>query len=266
MKVLFIGDICGRIGRKAVAELLPKLKKEHEPDLVIANADNTAHGTGITLETLHELLGYGIDFLSNGDHAFDKDNDLEEIYNGGLPIVRPANFPPICPGKGYSVIKTKAGDVLFINLAGRVFMKQHYDCPFREADNILANFAKQSLSAIIVDIHAEATAEKVALRHYLDGRVSAILGTHTHIMTADAGITDKKTAYITDVGVTGAGNTAVLGGIEKSESIRYFLSQIKYHHILPETGDAEMDAVLLEINADGKTEKITPIIEKVNIN
>ena len=220
MKILFIGDIAGKIGREAVRKILPKVKKKYGVDVVIANADNIAHGKGATRTTINDLITSGVDYFSNGDHAFDQPSQIQDVYESKLPIVRPANFPPNNPGKGYGLINVPGKNpILLINLVGRVFMKSDYDCPFREIDNILANFAKQKLSAIIVDIHAEATSEKIAMKYYLDGRVSAVVGTHTHVMTADQEVTGAGTAYITDVGMTGAGNTSVLG-VAKDEIIK----------------------------------------------
>lgn len=265
MKILFIGDVAGKIGRQTVREILPKIKKDLKVDIVIANADNIAHGKGSTRSTINDLIECGVDFFSNGDHAFDQPGQIDDVFSGDLPIIRPANFPPTCPGKGYALINVPGKDpILLINIVGRVFMKGDYDCPFREIDNILANFAKQKISAIIVDVHAEATSEKMAMKYYLDGRVSIIVGTHTHIMTADHGITEAGTAYITDVGMTGAGNTSILG-VEKNEIIKSFLTQIKYQHILPETGHAIFNAVLIDIDKQGKAKSIEPIFKNINI-
>ena len=207
LKILFIGDIVGKIGRKAVAEILPALKQELKPDLIMANAENLAHGKGTTEATLKEMMGLGIDWFTNGDHAFDNN---PEIFQNDLPIIRPANYSADVPGNGYALIKIKDFQILLINLIGRVFMSLDYDCPFRQVDQILTNLAKKNLSAIIVDIHAEATSEKVALGYYADGRVSAVIGTHTHVMTADRRISDQGTAYLTDVGMVGY-NQGVIG-------------------------------------------------------
>jgi len=265
LKVLFIGDINGRIGRRAVARIVPKLKKKHDLDLVIANAENAAHGSGITERTIKELMKYGIDFFTTGDHAFKRNGKYEEYTNPKLPVLRPANMPPTAPGNGYKLLAVGSFNILLINLIGRVYMSHNYDCPFREIDNIFANFAKQNISAIIVDIHAEATSEKAAIKHYLDGKVSAVLGTHTHIMTADEEITKKGTAFITDVGMVGAADSCL--GIDKKNIIKGFLTQIKQNHIIPEKGRAIFNSVILKI--DPKTtsaSSIKPIKEYININ
>jgi len=262
MKILFIGDINGKIGRQAVAKILPKLKKELKPDLVIANADNIAHGIGVTKSTLKELMDAGIDYFTNGDHAFDKIKQAD-CYDK-LPIIRPANYAPDVPGQGYIIINIGKHKILLINLIGRVFMDKDHDCPFRKTDEILAMFTRKKLSAIIIDIHAEATSEKVVLGRYVNGRVSAILGTHTHVMTADQKITDKGMAYITDVGMVGAAESSL--GIEFEGILKTFLTQIKYPHVIPEKGKAIFNAVLMEINPKtAKAKSIKPIIKFVNI-
>ncbi|MDD5294439.1 MAG: TIGR00282 family metallophosphoesterase [Patescibacteria group bacterium] len=262
MNMLFIGDINGKIGRRAVAKILPKLKKSQEIDFVFANAENAAHGTGVTEDALKELMDAGVDYITNGDHAFDKIKQID-CYEK-LPIIRPANYSCDAPGKGYSVVEKGKYKILLINLIGRVFMAADYDCPFRKVDEILAKFAKKDMSAIIIDIHAEATSEKVALKHYLEGRASAVLGTHTHIMTADAEISKEGTAYITDIGMAGFAGGCL--GVDKEDIIKIFLTQIKQPHTIPEKGRAIFNAVLITI--DSKTQKaktIKPIIKTINI-
>ncbi|MFA5197647.1 MAG: TIGR00282 family metallophosphoesterase [Patescibacteria group bacterium] len=262
INILFIGDINGKIGRKAVAKILPKLKRSEKIDLVIANAENAAHGVGVTEETLKELTKAGIDYFTTGDHAFDKIKQVD-CYEK-FPIIRPANYPAGVPGEGYIILTKGKHKILLANLVGRVFMSGDYDCPFRKIDEILAMFAKENLSAIIIDIHAEATSEKISLKHYLDGQVSAILGTHTHVMTADAEISDKGTAYITDVGMAGFADGCI--GVDKEDIIKTFLTQIKYPHSFPEKGRAIFNSVLLTIDPKNKkTKKIKPIIKLIDI-
>ncbi len=265
MKILFIGDIVGKIGRQAVIRLLPKLKKEYKFDLAIANAENSAHGSGVTEKIIKELLASGIDFMTTGDHAFRMSKQLAVFDK--YPILRPANFPPGLPGHGYAVIPAGKKNIILINLIGRVFMKLDYDCPFRKLDEILANLnlPDKNVSAIIVDIHAETTSEKVCFGYYADGRVSAVLGTHTHVMTADQKILPSGTAYITDVGMTGLANGSL--GIDKDAIIQTFLTQIKHPHTIPERGEAILNAVLLNINEKtAKTKTIKPIIKHIKIN
>jgi len=264
LKILFIGDICGRIGRQAVIKLLPQIKKEEKVDFVIANAENSAHGSGITESIIKELMEAGVDHITMGDHAFKNTKNLD-VYEK-YPILRPANFPKNVPGNGYKIIEINNKKILLINLIGRVFMKMDYDCPFRKIDEILGKFHLQtkSLSAIIVDIHAEATSEKISLGHYLNEKVSAVLGTHTHIMTADQKVTKEGTAYITDVGMTGAADECI--GTDKENIIKTYLTQISYPHVIPEKGRAILNSVLLEIdNKNCKAKKIKPITKYVNI-
>jgi len=254
LKILFIGDISGKLGRKAIKELLPKLKKELKPDLVIANAENVAHGVGITEQTLNEVKDAGIDYFTAGDHAFDQLKQAQDVYSK-FPIIRPANFPPDAPGEGYAIIEKNGHKILLINLVGRVFMSMDYNCPFRKLDEILANLPDNNLSAIIIDIHAEATSEKISLKHYIDGKVSAVLGTHTHVPTADAEITKKGMAYITDVGMAGFADGCI--GVDKENIIKTFLTQIKQEHKIPEVGRGMLNAVLVSI--DPKTKKAIDI-------
>ncbi|MFC1678268.1 YmdB family metallophosphoesterase [Patescibacteria group bacterium] len=271
LKILFIGDIVGKIGRMAVAKLMPKLKKEYGPDLIIANAENSAHGQGVNEGIINELLNTGINWFTAGDHAFDQIKQTE-IYKN-LPIISPANFSQEFPGLGYAEIEVKGRDtgkkdhkILLINLIGRVFMKMDYDCPFHKIDEILAHLSLPSkkYSAIIVDVHAEATAEKIALKHYLDGRISALLGTHTHVMTADQEITKKGMAYISDVGMVGFADGCI--GVDKENILKSFLTQMKYSHVIPEKGRVIFSAVLLAINKkNARAHSIKPIIKHIDI-
>jgi len=267
LKILFFGDINGKIGRKAIKKALPQIKKEYKPDIIIANAENAAHGKGITETTILELMEAGIEFFTLGDHAFDREKQAEQIFANKLPVIRPANFPAEAPGIGYSIIEKGKYKILVVNLLGRVFMSMDYDCPFRKIEAILADesLASKNLSAIIVDIHAEATSEKIAMGYYLDGKVSAVLGTHTHVMTNDAKVSKSGTAYITDIGMVGASDGVL--GVKKEDIIKTFLTQIKYKHEISETGPAMLNGVLLTI--DGKNKKaidIKPIIKNININ
>ncbi len=263
LKILFIGDICGKLGREATKQILPQVKKQYRPDIVIANAENIAHGKGVTDLTLNEMAVAGVDFFTGGDHSFDGPKS-EELYAKRNDLIRPANFPENAPGKGYALITQGKDNILLINLIGRVFMSMDYDCPFVAVNAILANFTKQNISAIIVDIHGEATSEKVGLLRHLDGRVGAIVGTHTHVMTADQQLTAEKTAYITDVGMCGF-NQGIIG-IGKENILKTFLTQIKYPHVLPEKGEAIFSAVLLSFNQkSGKAIGIKPINKLINI-
>ncbi len=264
LNILFIGEVNGKIGRKTVQEILPKIKKEYNPDLVILNADNLAHGNGVSENTIKEMISAGVDIFTGGDHCFGNIGGLN-VYESDLPLLRPANYSKNSPGKGFKIVELKNDKkVLVISLVGQVFMSMDHDNPFHEIDRILSNLVNNNLSAIIVDIHAEATSEKIALGHYLDGRVSAILGTHTHIMTADAQISKSGTALITDVGMTGFADGVL--GVEKEGIIKTFLNQIKTPHIIPENGRACFNAVIMEIDSETKKAKsIKPITKYINI-
>ena len=255
MKILFIGDIVGRPGRETVKKLLPELREKYSPDAIIANGENMTHGRGISEETVKEMQSFGITFFTSGNHIFANKTVIPKLDDKKFPVIRPANFPPGNPGRGYQVIETgKLQKILIINLMGRVFMKQNYDCPFRIADKILAEHMGDNLSAIIVDIHAEATSEKVALGHYLDGKVSAVIGTHTHIPTADTTILQEGTAYISDVGMVGVTDSVI--GVQKEPVIKGFLTQMPFKYEIAD-GPTIFGSVLIEI--DDLTKKATSI-------
>jgi metallophosphoesterase (TIGR00282 family) len=249
IRVLFIGDVIGKKGRRLVSCLLPELRKEKEIDLVIANGENAAGGFGITRKTADELFSSGVDLLTGGNHIFSK-KEVYEIIDE-YPIIRPANYPPSVPGRGYIICKK----VCVISLCGRTFMEP-LDCPFRTADSII-NEVLGVTKVIIIDIHAEATSEKVALGWYLDGRVSAVIGTHTHIPTADARILPKGTAYITDIGMVGARNSVI--GMNKAAILRRFLTQVP-EKFETAKNDGIFSGVILEIDMEsGNSLSITPI-------
>ncbi len=201
MNILFIGDIVGSPGREAVRELLPELQKEYKLDFVIANAENAAGGSGITPKIAQELFEAGVNVLTSGDHIWKK-REIFEIIDKEERILRPLNFPAGVPGRGACLFKAKSGSKIgVVNVQGRVFMEA-LECPFKTAREAIEALSKET-KIIIVDIHAEATSEKVALGWYLDGKASSVLGTHTHIQTADERILPGGCAYITDVGMTG---------------------------------------------------------------
>ena len=263
LNILFIGDINGKIGRQTVKKILPDLKQELKPDLVIANAENIAHGHGVSEPTLKEMLAAGVNWFTGGNHSFGNTAYLS-LYDSNLPLLRPANYADSAPGQGQTIIEINGHKILLINLIGQVYMGMYYDNPFIAADKILSNLASNNISAIIVDIHAQVTSEKLALFHYLDGRISAMIGTHTHIMTADAEISKAGTAYLTDVGQTGFADGIL--GMSKAGIIKTFLTQIKEPHDLPETGRAIFNAISLTI--DPRTKRATaikPITKHINI-
>lgn len=254
MQILFVGDVVGRPGRTAVKHLLPQIKEKYKIDLTIINGENLSHGKGISESSIQEMEAAGVDFFTSGNHIWSKKNIIEYLDKKGSKLIRPHNYPPGVPGTGAKVFKTKDGHhVLIINLQGTIFMPQTLNSPFHVADQILAEH-KERFDAIIVDFHAEATSEKIAFKEYLDGRVTAILGTHTHIPTADAEVTAKGTAYITDVGMVGKKDSII--GIDKENIINRFLTQMPAKHEISE-GAAVFNAVLIDV--DEKTSEAKQI-------
>jgi 2',3'-cyclic-nucleotide 2'-phosphodiesterase len=260
MKILFIGDIIGKPGRRAVKELLPALISSREIDLVIANCENAAAGFGITRDIIEELYAAHIDILTSGNHVWDKKEALEFISDYET-LLRPANYPAAVPGHGSVIYPTPAGDYVgVLNLAGRIFMHP-IDCPFVRAKEELA-WLRAKTKVIIVDIHAEATSEKKALGWYLDGEASAVLGTHTHVQTADDEILPKGTAYLSDVGMTGPFDSVI--GIRKETIIERFLTQIPNRFDVAKN-DVRLQGALLDIDAEsGKAAAIERISIKLN--
>lgn len=245
MKILFIGDIVGSPGRKAVAALLPRLRKEAGPfDFVLANGENAAAGFGLTERVFQEILDLGVDCLTSGNHIWDK-REFLEILAAEDRILRPANYPPGCPGLGVALLERGKRRLAVVNLQGRVFMPV-IDCPFRAADAILQD--ERMPRCVLVDFHAEATSEKRALALYLDGRVSAVIGTHTHVQTADESILHGGTAYQTDCGMTG-GHGGVIG-MKREGVLPRFLTGMPTRFEVCEEG-IRLNGVLLEI--DGET-------------
>jgi metallophosphoesterase (TIGR00282 family) len=239
LRILMIGDVIGKPGREAVRALLPGLKREQSIDFVICNGENTAGGFGLTADTASELLESGVDVLTSGNHIWDK-KEIVPYLDEGLPLIRPANYPD-APGRGY----LHQSGVTVVNLMGRVFMGP-LDCPFRTADAILEELKPDSESnVIIVDFHAEATSEKQAMGWYLDGRVSGVFGTHTHVGTVDARILTKGTAYLTDVGMTGPTDSVI--GSDKDAVLARFLTSMPQR--LPvATGPCVLNSVLVDVD------------------
>lgn len=245
MRILMIGDVVGRPGRRALRENLQNLVKEFDLDLVIANGENAAGGNGITKDIVKELHGYGIDIITMGNHVWNKKQVFEFISQEDR-IIRPANYPPGTPGRGWQIVKSKNEvEVAVLNLSGRVFMDA-LDCPFRKADELLQEIAGH-VRVIILDFHAEATSEKVAMGWYLDGRVSAVCGTHTHVQTADERILPGGTAYITDVGMTGPRDSVI--GFKTDIVLGKFITQLPRRF---EVGGGlyQFNAVIIDIDDD----------------
>ena len=247
MKILAIGDIIGKPGRKAVEEILPGLYSEYEIDLVIGNGENAAGGLGLTPRTAEELFDSGIDVITTGNHIWAY-KEIIPYLDSGPALLRPLNYPPVNPGRGY-LFKNNA---LIVNLVGRVFIG-NFDCPFRAMDQLLTEYENKSIP-IIVDFHAEATSEKVAMGKYLDGRVSAVLGTHTHVGTIDAQILPGGTAYVTDIGMVGPIDSVI--GDDTDSVLDRFLTQ-KTSRLSVGQGKVSFDAILVEV--DKKTGKAVDI-------
>jgi hypothetical protein len=246
MNILMIGDVFGRPGRQAVKRLLPELREREQIDFVIVNGENSAGGKGISPETAAELLAMGCDVITGGNHSF-ANRDVERIMNTEPRLLRPANYPEGqgIPGSGWGVYSSAAGfPVGVLNLIGRVHIN-HYDCPFRTAAGVIEDLRRQT-PILVVDFHAEATSEKVAMGWYLDGRVSAVLGTHTHIPTADECLLPRGTAYITDVGMTGPYDSII--GVKKEIALSAMLKMTP-HRFDPATEDVRLCAVVIGVDA-----------------
>ena len=255
LKILFIGDIIGKIGRTICEKVLPDLKNEFSPDLIIANGENSAHGYGITEKIYKELMDIGIEAFTMGNHIWDKKETVVNIDRMPL-LVRPANYPPGAPGLTSLILGKNGVKIAITNLVGRVFM-QCLDCPFQAIEKLLPNVTKET-NIILVDMHAEATSEKCAMAWHLDGRVSAVLGTHTHVMTADERILPSGTAFISDVGMVGAFDSII--GMNKEQILKRFLTQMPEKFAPTEEGTGIFNAVLLTIDAEtGKSKEIKPI-------
>ncbi len=246
MRILAIGDIIGRPGRAAVREILPGLCRENDINLVIGNGENAAGGLGLTLSTAREIFDAGVDVITSGNHIWTH-KEIVPYLDSELALLRPLNYPPN-PGRGYLFCK----NALIVNLIGRVFMG-HFDCPFRAMDELLSQLQGKA-TTIIVDFHAEATSEKVAMGRYLDGRVSAVLGTHTHVGTIDSHILPGGTAYVSDIGMVGPVESVI--GVEPDSAINNFLTQI-WRRLPAAKGKVSFDAIMVDI--DEKTGRATDI-------
>jgi len=259
-KILFFGDIMGKPGRRALVQALPSLRREHEPDIVIANVENLAHGKGVTLKTLKELVDAGVDVFTSGNHVFDKGDQSAECFREFTQLIRPANYLTLkapddsdqtsvqpVPGFGHYRFTKKGQSFLVLNLGGQVFFEKQFagaiKNPFFALDELLSQ-QQQKGDIIVVDFHAEATSEKVAMGWYADGRVAAMFGTHTHVATADAKILTQGTAYVTDVGMTGSMHSVI--GVKIENALTAFLEKGKFKMEVAEDGPMQVNAVLVE--------------------
>lgn len=254
IKILFIGDIVGKPGRRAVEHFLPIIKKEEGIDLVIANGENMASGKGMTYNKYREVLAMGVDYFTSGNHIWNNKDIIPYLDRPEIKILRPANYQSSYPGKGWANIEISGEKITIISLQGRVFMKDDIEDPFIISKNIIDE-NKDNIT--IIDFHAEATSEKAALAYYLDGKATAVLGTHTHVQTADESILPEGTAFISDVGMTGPKYSVL--GVKKEIIIEKFLTQLPLSHKVA-NGDCQLNAVVLTINrATHKAEKIERI-------
>ena len=252
MNVLMVGDIFGDSGRAALAKLLPRLRQQHAIDVAVVNIENAAGGFGVTPQIARTVLeGGGVDVLTSGNHIWDKKEIIPYIGKENL-LLRPANFPVGTPGSGYITVKAGPHRVAVLNLMGRVFMNP-IDCPFRKADEIVAELRRET-PVVLVDMHAEATSEVMALGWYLDGRVSAVVGTHRHVQTSDERILPGGTAYITDLGMTGPVDSVI--GVDKDIIIQRFLTQMPIR-FEPAKGPAALRGVVIVV--DPETGRATSI-------
>ena len=255
MKILMIGDIVGKAGRRAIDQLLEKVVADHKIEFTIANGENAAGGMGITPAIAIEILDQGVDVLTSGNHIWAK-KEIFSFLDEESRLLRPANYPPRVPGRGAGVFHTGDGQkVGILNLEGRIFMK-HLDCPFRVGEREVEILSRETHN-ILVDFHAEATSEKMAMGWFLNGKVSAVLGTHTHVQTSDERILDEGTAYITDVGMTGP--LASVIGIRKQVALERLLTQIPWKFDVA-TEEIELQGVVVDIDSEtGRSKNIKRI-------
>ena len=254
MKLLFVGDVVGGIGRRTFAALLPAIRDEHEPDFVVVNGENAAGGVGITQKTARELLETGADAITLGNHAF-RHREVYELLDRESRIVRPGNYPMGSPGRGHTVVEKDGMRLGVVNLSGMLYLEA-VRSPFAEADAALSELNGRA-DAVLVDMHAEATSEKVAMGWHLDGRATACVGTHTHVATADARVLPGGTAYVTDVGMTGARGGVI--GVKRELALERFLA---FTNVRFETSDEDpwLNALLVEADGEGRATAVEQLL------
>jgi len=267
LNVLIIGDIVGRAGRNALKAKLPEMKEKYQPDLVIANGENLAHGYGVSEKILDDLEENGVDFFTSGNHIFKTGKDLNKILLDH-PIIRPANYEDNMPGVGYKMIEVGTTKVLIINLLGQVFLEERIEetinNPFKVLDAILAETKMDKPDIVLIDFHAEATSEKKSLGAFVDGRASLMFGTHTHIQTADEYIMPEGTGYITDIGMVGVQHSSL--GMEFDSIIKSFVSETKLPKIVPQHGLCLINGIIAKIDiGTGKTVSIERVTEYAEV-
>ncbi|MGD9638965.1 MAG: TIGR00282 family metallophosphoesterase [Alphaproteobacteria bacterium] len=259
MKILFCGDVVGRSGRDVIMGNMPYLKKKLSLDFVVVNGENAAHGFGITAKFCEEFFKIGVDVITLGNHTWDQ-KEIISYINTQPKLIRPLNYPEGLEGKGYGVFETSSGKkVLVVQVMGRLFLDP-IDCPFKTIEKIFEKYplGRNGISAVIVDFHAEATSEKVAFGHFCDGRASLVVGTHTHIPTADLHILSKGTAYMTDVGMCGDYDSVI--GMQKEEPINRFVKGVKLGKLVPATEEGTFCGVYVETDdKTGLATRVKPI-------
>lgn len=265
MKILYIGDVMGAAGRQAVAGILPVLRTEYSIDFVIAQAENVSHGVSMTPQHMQELMSYGIDAFTGGNHTYKKNGLHDFLKDDDQPVIGPANLP-INPGKGYKFVSTTHGDVLIVSILGTIFpLKENEEItnPLKAIDDVLLSIKGRRTSAIIVNFHGDWSSEKVVFGQYLDGRVSAVIGDHWHVPTADARVLPKGTAHISDVGMTGALNSCL--GVKTDLIIERWRDGVKNKNDLEEEKPWQLNAVLVDIDQNGLSRTITHIHKEISV-
>lgn len=263
MKILFFGDVFGKPGREALERVAPRWQKEYAPDFMGLNAENIAHGKGITQKTIHAMQELGFDFFTGGNHIFENSNGRELLQDDSYAIIRPFNYPTHIPGKGWRIIKKNDYSLVVGNLMGQVFTRADgTDNPFRAVEQFLHETRQYPIK--FLDFHAETTSEKITMAHFIDGRVSALVGTHTHVPTADERITPRRMAYITDVGMCGPLDSVI--GLDKDVALSRFLEVGENTtFVVAECRKAEVNAVLIDINDNAQAESIVRLREIVTL-
>lgn len=258
MRFLIFGDVVGRVGREGLTKILPALRQEFKPDHLIVNIENIAHGSGITPDTVQEALQWNADVLTTGDHAWDNVPGFSVLNNNKIPIIRPSNYPSGVPGRGWHIINSGIYHIAVINLQGQVFFKNHPNNPFHELDILLQQPEIAAANIRLIDFHADATSEMRSFGWHVDGKVSAVWGTHSHVPTADAQILPRGTGYISDVGMVGLFRSVI--GADKEGAVKRFVTQTRHKLTYEGSGPAEIGGLLLDIDpATGKTTHIEHI-------
>jgi 2',3'-cyclic-nucleotide 2'-phosphodiesterase len=250
LRFLVFGDVMGRSGREAISKALPDLKKEYEPDSVIVNVENIAHGKGISPSSMEEAFKWGVDVFTTGDHAWDNKGGISLLEKKDAAVIRPANYPAGVPGRGYHIFNKGAWQVAVINLQGQVFFRNDPFNPFLKVDEMLEQEDIKQADIVLIDFHAEASSEKRGMGWYVDGRVSAIWGTNTHVPTADAQIMPDGTGYLSDAGMNGAYDSII--GVDKVAPLKMFLTQTKEKMEPAEGGPLEVSALLIDVDPKSK--------------